>query len=108
MQDRSSNPAGAIEYWPSFPVPSSDTPEPLRRTNGKATASLVLGILSFLLPFILSSVAIVLGFSARGEIKKAEEQKGDGNALAGITLGFVSMGLVIAFFAMIVIEEMVY
>ncbi len=107
MQDRPSNPAGAIEYSPTFPAPSPDAPGPAPRTNGKATASLVLGILSFLLPFILSSVAIVLGFSARREIKQAEAQKGDGNALAGITLGFVSMALVIAFFAMIVIEELV-
>ena len=42
------------------------------RTSGTAVASLVFGILSWiLLPFIGAILAVILGHSARGEIRRA-------------------------------------
>lgn len=74
------------------------------RTSGTAVASLVFGILSWcLLPFIGAITAIVLGHSARGEIRRAPPGSidGDGMALAGLVLGWahiVLCVLAIAFF----------
>lgn len=66
------------------------------RTSGTAVASLVFGILSWcLLPFIGAIAAIVLGHSARGEIRRAPPGSidGDGMALAGLILGWAHIVL---------------
>jgi hypothetical protein len=59
------------------------------QTNGKATGSLVCGIISlFCFGIILGVVAIALGVIARNEITASGgSQKGEGMALAGIILG---------------------
>jgi len=64
-------------------------------TNGKATASLILGILGLLCcPLVLSVLAIIFGFMARTEIANSRGvQKGDGMALAGIIMGFIGIPL---------------
>jgi hypothetical protein len=61
------------------------------RTSGAAIASLVFGLLSWVaLPFIGAIVAIILGHSARGEIRRAPPGTvdGDGMAIAGLILGW--------------------
>ena len=63
-----------------------------QRTNGMATASLVLGIVSvFFNAFLLapSVLAIVFGVMARGQIERDPSQGGSGMALAGLILGII-------------------
>jgi hypothetical protein len=83
-------------YPPSYPPSGYPAPP----TNGLAIASLVLGIVGWVACGVGSIVAIVLGFVARDQIRKAGgRQGGDGLALAGIILGFISIGLLVALFA---------
>jgi hypothetical protein len=73
-----------------------DTP---LRTSGTAVASLVFGILSWIaLPFIGALLAVVLGHTARSEIRRAPPGTidGDGMALAGLILGWVHLAIFIA------------
>jgi len=73
-----------------------DTPP---RTSGTAIASLVFGVLSwFALPFIGAILAIVLGHSARGEIRRAPPGTidGDGMAVAGLILGWAHLAIIAA------------
>jgi hypothetical protein len=64
-------------------------------TSGLAIASLVSGIIGWiLLPILGSIVAIVLGNSARKETRATPPRAGgDGLATAGIILGWVQVGL---------------
>jgi hypothetical protein len=66
-------------------------------TNGSAVASLVLGIVGMLTCgytfFIAPVLAVVLGVTARRQIRESGQQ-GDGMALAGIITGVI--GLVIS------------
>lgn len=63
------------------------------RNNGKATASLVLGIIGlFVCPLICSVMAIILGGSAKNEIAAgAGREGGEGLATAGIILGWLGV-----------------
>jgi len=62
-----------------------------RRTQPLAVASLVAGILgSFLLPILGSITAIVTGHLARARIARGDGD-GDGMAIAGLTLGWLSL-----------------
>ena len=74
-------------------------------SNGKATAALVLGILGLVFcPFICSIAALVLGYQARGEIDSSGgRQGGRSNATAGIVLGWIGIGLVLAGIALLVL-----
>ncbi|MFE7468877.1 DUF4190 domain-containing protein [Streptomyces sp. NPDC057499] len=60
--------------------------------SGKATASMVLGILGLVLvPIILPVIALVLGTSARRMADRGEGG-GRGQAVAGIVMGWVGVG----------------
>jgi type IV pilus assembly protein PilA len=65
------------------------------RTDGKATGSMVLGILSLLLCFagwLAGIPAIILGHISRSKIRKSMGRlKGDGMALAGLIMGYISV-----------------
>jgi hypothetical protein len=63
-----------------------------------AIASLVLGIGGLtILPLLGSILAIVFGYLARSDIRKRpDEVSGDGLALTGIVLGWISVGLALA------------
>jgi hypothetical protein len=68
------------------------------RTSGTAVASLVFGILSWvLLPFVGAIVAVIPGHSARAEIRRAPPGtiEGDGLAIAGLILGWAHLALFI-------------
>lgn len=67
----------------------------VRQTSTLALVSLIFGILGwFLLPFIGSIVAIFTGHMARGEIRRQPDRlEGDGLALAGLILGWLSVAL---------------
>lgn len=79
-------------YYTS-PQSTADTPP---KTNGLAIASLVLGLLGFLIGFITlmipSILAIIFGHIARSQIKHANgQQTGGGLALAGLITGYIIM-----------------
>lgn len=68
---------------------SSNSAAPI--TNGKAIASLALGLFS-LIP-LLSVIAVVLGHLALSEIRKSSgRMKGEGMAVAGLVLGYLGTG----------------
>lgn len=74
---------------------SSLPPSNVRQTSTLAIVSLVAGILGWtLLPFLGSIAAVVTGHLARAEIRRAPERlDGDGLALTGLILGWISIGL---------------
>ena len=78
---------------PGYPPPYPYPYPPARTTNGMAIASMVLGILWIY--WIGSILALVFGYVARDQIKK-NGQAGDGMAIAGIVLGWVGVGILIA------------
>jgi prepilin-type processing-associated H-X9-DG protein len=66
------------------------------RTSGKATASLVLGVLSFCLWILAGIPAIVLGILGLRDIERSRGAlKGRGIATAGIVMGGVSSMLIV-------------
>jgi hypothetical protein len=70
-------------------------------TSGTAIASLIFGILSWLmLPVVGAIIAVILGHIARNEIRRAPPGtiEGDGLALAGLILGWIQIGLAICLF----------
>ncbi len=72
-------------------------------TNGLAVASLVLGIVGWMLCFIGPAVAIVLGVIGRNQIRASGgQQQGEGLAKAGIILGGITLALWVAYFVTIV------
>jgi type IV pilus assembly protein PilA len=61
-------------------------------TSGKAIASLVLGICIFILGFLTGIPAIIFGHLAKSDIKKSGGRlQGEGMALAGLILGYLSI-----------------
>lgn len=71
-----------------------------RTTNGKALASLVLGILW--LWGVGSIIALVLGYGARREIARSRgAEDGSGLATAGIVLGWIGLAGVLLFLLML-------
>jgi uncharacterized protein DUF4190 len=74
------------------------------KTNSLAVASLVSGILSWVLcPFLGAILAVIFGHVARGQIKQSGEG-GGGMAIAGLILGYLNLGgaiLVIAFYVLL-------
>ncbi|MEG3615027.1 DUF4190 domain-containing protein [Isoptericola haloaureus] len=85
--------AGAWQSGPHQPgSPYGAWPYPVRRTNGLAVASLVLGILW--LYWVGSVLALIFGYVALSQIKKAPvsaPQDGRGLAIAGVVLGWVGV-----------------
>ena len=66
-----------------------------QRTEGRAIASLVLGILGFVVfPVVPSVLAIWLGVTAKRRIQVDPGLGGEGMATAGIILGVVELVLV--------------
>ena len=84
---------------------SHSAPSTMRTTNGFAVAALVLGILGWsMLPVLGSIGAIIFGHIARGQIRRSNgNEDGDGLALAGLILGWVSVGLAILAIAAILL-----
>ncbi len=87
----------AVEPPPPPPARPASPAASEPPTSGMAVASLVLGIGGLtVLPLLGSIVAIVLGYMARSDIRRRpHEVSGDGLALAGIVLGWISVGLAI-------------
>ncbi|THV30757.1 DUF4190 domain-containing protein [Glycomyces paridis] len=83
------NPSEPPAYPVYPPVPGEGAPHP--GTNGMAIASLVVGIVG--LCFCFGFIAIPLGSAARRRIETTG-QSGDGLAIAGIVLGWLSVGFI--------------
>jgi type IV pilus assembly protein PilA len=115
------NPA-ATSAWLNVPAAPQNPPQgqypqqaqPYRgqqqppKTDGGAVASMVLGITSFVLclSFLAGIPAIILGHISRSKIKKSNGRlQGDGLALTGLILGYISL-LFIPLTAAIVIPNL--
>jgi hypothetical protein len=71
------------------PLPTA-APRPRAKTSGMAIASLVLGILGVLSCGVTALVGLILGFIARGKIRKSQGTlRGGGIALAGIIVSAI-------------------
>jgi Tfp pilus assembly protein PilE len=66
------------------------------QTDGKAIGSLVCGIASVTILSILAGIpAIILGHISRSEIRKSGGRlKGEGMALAGLIMGYISLAII--------------
>ncbi|MHB9859760.1 DUF1707 and DUF4190 domain-containing protein [Streptomyces sp. YIM S03343] len=73
------------------PVPGTFLPVPPPRTNGKALAAFVCGLLCVPTIGFTGIPALILGHVARAEISRSGEP-GDGLALTGVILGWLSTG----------------
>lgn len=74
-----------------------------KKTVGQSIASLVLGILSFLMLGLLAAIpAVICGHLAKSKIKADPENlKGDGQALAGLIMGYITIGITILMIPML-------
>ncbi|KUN76306.1 DUF1707 and DUF4190 domain-containing protein [Streptomyces griseoruber] len=82
------------------PVPRTFLPAPPPPTNGKAVGSLVCGVLTTMSMGLTGIPAVILGHKARAEMRRSGEG-GEGFALAGLILGYLSVAGW-AFFMMII------
>jgi type II secretory pathway pseudopilin PulG len=66
------------------------------KTDGKAVASLILGILSVTIFWILAGIpAVIFGHISRASIRKSMGLlKGEGIALAGLVMGYISIAAI--------------
>jgi hypothetical protein len=109
---------------PPSPPPAAPTPPPAppaygqqaggygyqstRGTNGLAVASLVLGIAQIFICIIGGILALVFGYIARRQIDESGgTQGGRGMAVAGIILGWIGIGLGIAYVVIVIIAAIV-
>jgi hypothetical protein len=78
---------------PNQPTFYPDPPGAPTESSGKATASLVLGILGLLLcPWVCAVLALVFGYQARKQIDASNGRIGNrGLATAGIVLGWIGI-----------------
>ncbi len=75
-------------YPPAYPYPYAS-----QRTNSMSIASLVSGILAWLVcPFLGGVLAVIFGHVGRGQIKQSGEA-GGGMAMAGLVLGYANIGV---------------
>jgi hypothetical protein len=88
--------ASEVEPAPT-PSPALPAYQPLAapQTSGLAVAALVMGIGGLtLIPLVGSILALIFGYMARKDIRqRPDEVTGDGLALAGIVMGWISIGL---------------
>jgi Tfp pilus assembly protein PilE len=93
---------------------NSDNPELSSepQTDGKAIGSLVCGIASVTILSILAGIpAIILGHVSRSDIRKSGGRlKGEGLALAGLIMGYVSLAIIplVLIFAAIAIPNLIH
>jgi type IV pilus assembly protein PilA len=91
-------PAGASQQPPQYPQAQPYRPYQPPKTDGGAIASLVLGIASIALclTFLAGIPAIIVGHISLSRIKKSMGRlKGEGLALAGLILGYISLPFIL-------------
>ena len=90
-------PSSPSQYSPQYPPQAQQRYQPAQ-TDGGAVASMILGIASFALclSFITGIPAIILGHISLSKIKKSMGRlKGEGMALAGLILGYISLPFIL-------------
>jgi hypothetical protein len=100
--------AGLLPKSPPPPPPSTrgvpiTALPPQAGTNQMSVWAMVLGILGVLCCQVLGPVAIVLGAVSFSQLKSHPELKGRGFAITGIVLGIVSLLMVVAFIALLLL-----
>ena len=99
--------AASAQPWgtaPAPPPPGYGYPGQPVRTNGLAIASLVVSLVGCLCG-VGAILGIIFGFVARSQIRQSNgTQTGEGLALAGIIVGFVTLALVIVWFVLIAVS----
>lgn len=90
------SPAAAVSPEAGTAPPAPGTPPADAKTDGKAVASLILGVLSLTIFSVLAGIpAVILGHVSRSNIKKSMGKlKGEGMALAGLILGYISFAAI--------------
>ncbi|GGJ19229.1 DUF1707 and DUF4190 domain-containing protein [Streptomyces brasiliensis] len=83
-------------------VPAAFMPAPRPPANGKAVGAMVCGVLTVMTAGITGIPAVVLGHSARAEIRRTGEG-GDALALTGLILGWLSIAGWALFFTIIIV-----
>ncbi len=75
----------------AYPPPLGLNLVPAAPTNGMAVASLIFGILGWvMIPVLAPLLAIIFGHMARGQIRNSGE-RGGGMAVAGLVLGYINL-----------------
>ncbi|MFF8030570.1 MULTISPECIES: DUF1707 and DUF4190 domain-containing protein [unclassified Streptomyces] len=90
---------------PAGPIPATFLARPQPRTNGKAIASMICGVLCVATGGLTGLPAVILGHLAQSEIRRTGEG-GDGFALTGLVLGWLSVAgwaLVISLFGLVAV-----
>jgi len=94
VADLPQGPVPQAQFLPQRPVPATFMPmqmPPPVSTNGSATGALVCGIMTPVTWGLTAIPAVILGHKARAEIRRTGE-RGDGQALAGLVLGWLGIG----------------
>jgi hypothetical protein len=88
----------------SAPVPRTFMPAQPPPTNGKAVGSMVCGVLTTMTFGFTGLPAVILGHSARAEIRRTGES-GEGFAMAGLILGWLSVAGWSLFLMLMIVAE---
>ncbi|GLW17440.1 DUF1707 and DUF4190 domain-containing protein [Streptomyces kronopolitis] len=94
VADLPQGPVPQAQFLPQRPMPATFMPmqmPPPVATNGAATGALVCGILTPVSWGLTAIPAVILGHKARAEIRRTGE-RGDGQALVGLVLGWLGIG----------------
>jgi hypothetical protein len=91
--------------WTENLAPAAGHAPPKQPQNGKATASLVLGILGLVILYVIGPIlALVFGHMAKNEIEASNgAQGGSGAATAGIVMGWIGIGLALLYLVLVLI-----
>ncbi|MCK7623700.1 DUF1707 and DUF4190 domain-containing protein [Streptomyces sp. RS10V-4] len=105
VADLPQGPVPQAQFAPRPAVPATFLPvqlPPPPTTNGSATGALVCGLIGPFTWGLTSIPAVILGHKARAEIRRTGE-RGDGQALAGLVLGWLGLGAWALFFLVMVL-----
>jgi hypothetical protein len=91
---------------PANPVPRTFLSAPSVPTNSKAVGSLLCGVLTVVTAGMTGIPAVVMGHAARAEIRRTGEG-GDGFALTGLVLGWLSVAAWAVFLSFLIVATVV-